>query len=404
MSDILNENGLKVKNATELRNDLINGFKKIYGDDINLDSNTQDGQLIELLVQMNVTMREMLTELYNTGDPDLCRGRLQDVRYRINNIFRKKGKFTIIPMSITCNSTVTLQGLDSGADDINSTGYGVSDDSGNVFYLLSSQTFEAGTTKDVLFRSAVQSDINPPIGTVINPLEIKIGITSVSNEKTAISVGDFEEYDDDFEKRRAKSVSINGQNSTDSITSQLLNLANVNDVFVYNHDFENYPTSNDADGIPPHYIWVIVDGGTDEEVANTIYMNIAGAGTKGSQNVELQTVSGQSFTVNFDRVESKNLYLKFDLREVESGTVFNLEEIKENISKNLKFSVNEYAETSKITEVIREAIALSGNLGLGLNVQISDDNVAWTSYISCPSKLNKFVILPENITIEEINI
>lgn len=403
MSDILNENGLKVKTATELRNDLINGFKKIYGDDINLDSNTQDGQLIELLVQMNVTMREMLTELYNTGDPDLCRGRLQDVRYRINNIFRKKGKFTIIPMSITCNSTVTLQGLDSGADDINSTGYGVSDDSGNVFYLLSSQTFEAGTTKDVLFRSAVQSNINPPIGTVINPLEIKIGVSSVSNEKAAISVGDFEEYDDDFEKRRAKSVSINGQNSTDNIASQLLSLPNVNDVFVYNHDFENYPTSNDSDNIPPHCIWVIVDGGTDEEIANTIYMNIAGAGTVGEKKVTLKTVSGQDFVVNFDRVVGKNLYLKFSLREIQAGTIFNFNEIKENISKNLKYSVNEYAETSKITEVIKSSIAKTGVLGLGLDVQISDDNITWVSYIECPSKLNKFVILPENITIEEIN-
>lgn len=404
MGDLFNENGLTIKTANEIRNDLINGFKSIYGDDINLDSNTQDGQLIELLVQMNVSLREMLIELYNSGTPDLCRGRLQDVRYRINNVFRKQGKFTTIPMTITCSDTVTLQGLDNGYEDINSTGYGVSDDNGNVFYLVNTQTLEAGTHENILFRSAMQSDINPPIGTITNSLEIKTEIVSVINNKVALSIGATEETDEEFEKRRAKSVALVGQNSTDNIQSQLMNLSSVNDVFVYSHDYINYPDTEDADGVKPFHIWVIVDGGTNEEIANTIYLNIAGASTKGNQKVTLQTASGQPFVVNFDRVEAKDLYIKFDLREIEAGTIFDINAIKNYIVENLKFKVNEYAETSKITEVIREAIASTGVIGVGLNVQISDDNNTWVSYIPSGSKINKFVISQENILIEEINL
>ena len=50
--DKLDENGLTLKTANDIRDELVNGFKSIYGDDIILDSNTQDGQVIDIYTQM----------------------------------------------------------------------------------------------------------------------------------------------------------------------------------------------------------------------------------------------------------------------------------------------------------------------------------------------------------------
>ena len=48
MPDLLDENGLQVATSEEIKTTLENGYKSIYGDDIAIGSNTQDGQLIAI--------------------------------------------------------------------------------------------------------------------------------------------------------------------------------------------------------------------------------------------------------------------------------------------------------------------------------------------------------------------
>ena len=81
MADTLDTNGLVVKTSTEIQTELETAYKAIYGDDIVLDSNSTDGQLIGILTQFNTDIREMITETYNTFNPDMVRGTVQDVRF-----------------------------------------------------------------------------------------------------------------------------------------------------------------------------------------------------------------------------------------------------------------------------------------------------------------------------------
>ena len=113
MPDLLDENGLQVATSEEIQTDLENGYKAIYGDDIAIGSNTQDGQLIDIFTQINTDLRELTMEVFNSFNPTACRGRIQDVRYALNNLTRKGGTFTIVPITIVVNKTVTLQGLDA---------------------------------------------------------------------------------------------------------------------------------------------------------------------------------------------------------------------------------------------------------------------------------------------------
>ena len=46
MPNVLNEDGLEVKTKTEIVTALEAGYKTIYGNDINLDSDSPDGQEI----------------------------------------------------------------------------------------------------------------------------------------------------------------------------------------------------------------------------------------------------------------------------------------------------------------------------------------------------------------------
>lgn len=401
--DKLDENGLTLKTANDIRDELVNGFKSIYGSDIILDSNTQDGQVIDIYTQMATDIREVIQNYYNSMNPDMCRGQIQDIRYRINNLFRKGGNFTIIPVTLVINKTVSLQGLDSNYNDIDATAYGVTDDSENTYYLIDSETFTAGTYVRN-FRADSYGDINPVVGTVTNQQKIVTGVTSVNNASAAITVGEDEETDEEFSTRRQKSVENKSQNSNDALRSQLLDLDGVTNAFVYNHDYENYPDEDDADGIPPHYIWVIVEGGANSDIGNVIYANTSGCGTKGAITVNIPTASNQTFIAHFDRTVGVPLYIKFDLQETVKNTIFDYDAIKETIVENLSYETNEVAETSKITEAIRFSINENSGGGVPVNVEISLDGKNYKDYIPSESKLNKFTVDTTRIEFTEINL
>ena len=147
--DELTLTGLQTKDNNTLVNDLIQGFTDIYtidDPDINFDSNTPDGQLIQLFAYAGTTIREMITEVYNSCDPDKCVGAVQDNRYQINYLTRKQGSYTLQNIAITTNKTVKLQGLDAAYNESNVSAFAVSDDNGNIWYLVDSVTLNAGTS------------------------------------------------------------------------------------------------------------------------------------------------------------------------------------------------------------------------------------------------------------------
>ena len=403
VKDALNENGLSLLSANDIRNNLVESFKGIYGSDINLDSNTQDGQIIDIITQMSVDLRELYRAYYNSMNPDMCRGSIQDVRFRINNLWRKGGSFTIVPMTLVISKTVELEGLDANYNDVNAVAYGVVDDSGNTYYLIDSETFPPGTYIRS-FRADNYGDINPVVGTIVNQQRIVKGVDRVSNDSAAISVGVEEEFDEAFAKRRQKSIERGSQSSADALRAQILNIEGVTDAFVYEHDYENYPNVVDADGILPGYIWVIVEGGSNEDIGAAIYAHTSGCGTKGEVSVETITNSGQKFVRRFDRVVGVPLHIKFSLQETVKDTVFDMDGIKQSIADLLIYETYELAETSKVTEIARIAIDNNGGGGVPVNVEISLNGEDYVDYIANTNKLSKFTVDASRIVIEEINL
>jgi len=402
MADTLDTNGLVVKTSTEIQTELENAYKAIYGDDIVLDSNSADGQLIGILTQFNTDIREMITETYNTFNPDMCRGQIQDVRFKLNGIERQSGTFTIVDIDVINDRTLTLQGLDADYNDVNATAFGVQDNAGNQYYLIDTVTITAGT-HSLPFRSATLGANIPTVGTLTSMVTVVQGVTSVNNASAPTTVGVNQETDEAFALRREKSYEFRSQNSNDAMLAQLYALDGVSQAFVYGHDYTNYPSGNDADGIPLHYIWVIVEGGANSDIGTVIYANIGGSGTVGAVDVDVPTSSGQVYVSKFDRVESSDLHIKFQIQPTVIGFIFDDASIKTYISENLTYNAYEYAETSKVTAMCLEAINANGGGGVPVNVEISSDGSTWVDYLTVATKKNKFVVSDSNITITEVS-
>lgn len=405
MADLLDGNGLTLETYSEILSFIKEQMNAIYavdGDTINFDSETPDGQFTNILAQISADARQLAAEIYNSFNPDNCQGVLQDQRYALNYITRGAGTYTIQDIDITTDRTVELEGLDTNYNDPTATAYTVSDNAGNQWYLIESTTIEA-ETKRLPFRSQNLGFVQPTIGTITNQVTKVLGVTAVNNSVGPLRLGRDEESDADFRIRRDYSTAIKGQNNYDTMLGQLLSLNDVTDarIFVNNTNNPNTTVTDITDGIPARTIWVIVEGGSADDIGNVIYQNSAGLPTFGSVSVDITTNSMQTLTINYDEDVLVPFYIKFEIRNTAGLNITNEMKlkIKNFIVDNLRISMGQPVETSEITNVASQALLEYDTNIYALDVQISTDNTNWTDYIASTSLHKKFKTDNTRITI-----
>lgn len=376
-NDEITGEGLSTKTNLELIADLKEQLQNIYspdGEEISFDSNSPDGQFVEILAEMGSVVRELATEIYNSFDPTKCTGAVQDSRYQINYLTRKVGTYTRQNIEITVNQTVTLNGLDESYADESASAYTVADDNGNLWYLIDTTTLYAGTTS-CPFRAKQIGEIIPTVGTIKNQVTIVQGVTGVINDVGYTILGTEQESDADFRLRREQSLELGGLNNIDAMFSQILSLEGVTNAKIH----QNTTNSTDSTGTAAHTIWVIVGGGANTEIADIIYSNLAGSDMRGNIDIPVLTASGQQMHIKFDRPAITPLYIRFDFKKTNALEALNVDDMKLYIANNLLYTIGENAETSRVTTVASEAAIVAGNNGYVLNVELSTGGSVSTS-------------------------
>lgn len=398
MPDLLDATGLTVKTRDEIVAELETGLRGIYGQDINLDQNSPDGQIVGIIAQQAVDIRELAVQINNGFNPDKAMGRSLDERTTINNIERAGATFTTINITLTCDRTVNLQGLDDSFSDINGTGYTVQDNAGTQFILIDTVTLIAGTYT-LLFRAKNIGRVETIIGTITNPVTVVIGVTAINNPTAAVSIGQNEETDAQLRTRRSRSVSISSNGYLNGLLGLILSLDGVIDAKLY----ENYSNVTDSNGIPPHCTWLIADGGSNADIGSSIYERKSyGCDMKGDVEVNIITASNSLFVAKFDRPTSENIYIKFEIKRTNPIHIFDLPSIKNYIEQNVLYTIGEYAETSRLTTQAVLGIAEQGGGGVPINMEISSNGVTYVDYLPVSSLDSKWVIDATNIIISVV--
>lgn len=400
MPEGVTENGLEVKSYDDILTEVQDGLNSIYatnGNTINFDAETPDGQATNIFAQAGSDVRELAQGVYNSFDPDKCSGAVQDSRYALNYLTRNGGAFTIQNIDVTVDKTVELQGLDGSYNDLNAASYTVADDAGSLWYLIDTVTLTEGT-HSLPFRSQNYGLVQPSIGTITNQVTKVLGVISVINSVAPTTLGYDQESDSQFRLRRQRSTAVRGQNNIDAMLGQILDLDGVTDATIW----VNNTDATDTTGTSPYTVWVIVEGGANSDIAEVIYQNSSGLPTRGDIYVPVPAVSGQIFDTHFDRANPIPLYIKFDFKLTVEQDATDTDGITEYMAQNLTYSLDEAAETSKITEIATQAILANGGGGYALNVEISTDGETYTDYIPSASIQNKFVIDATRININVI--
>lgn len=399
MTNSLDANGLSIDSLNDIIAKFVAGYQAIYGSDLNLDSNTQDGQIINIESQQAADGLELSVSIYNNFDPDTCVGIQQDRLYYINGLIRKGATFTLQDITITVNGALTLTGLDAAANDPDGTGYTVADNLGNNWILLDTQNPASAGDYTYSFRAQTLGSVSSAPNTIRVPVSVVLGVTAINNATGANSLGQNGETDAAFRLRRSQSFASRATSSVDGLFADLNNIAGVVEAVVY----ENDTNITDDNEIPAHSIWVIVEGGADSDIAQAIYTDkTAGAGMKGSTTYDITTIQNQTFTAQFDRPNSTDLYLQFNLKPTKLGQTIDETAIKNYIATNSSYGIGEFADTANLTYLAVLGIASVGAQAVPLEVQISNNGTDWTDFLDTATIQDQWVLSADNITITDV--
>ena len=348
MANVFDADGLQVSTREEWITYFTEQFQQIYGADINLGSDTPDGQLINIIVQVILDLQDLLVQINNGFDPDFAMGNILDQRVAINGIQRQAGTYTVTPITVVNNQSVNLYGLDQDAQDI----YTVEDNAGNRWLLQETQLGLSAGSHSLSFRAELPGAQLTVPNTITIPVTIVLGVTSVNNPTTYTTLGVNEESDAQLKVRRSRSVSLASQGYLAGLLAALENIDGVTSAYVY----ENTTSSTDSDGVPGHSIWVIVAGtGADADIADAIYRKRnAGCGMYGDQSYSVEQVDGSFFTVYWDEVVTQNLFIKFTATSINGTTLPNIESIRDDLPASFVPTVYEEVNINGLATAVQD--------------------------------------------------
>lgn len=318
--------GLVAPDTEEIRNgvaqDWIDAFHEDGKPELDVDSSTPAGQLIDAEVAEIEAKNAELLFLANQFNPKTSEGRWQDALAQIYFLNRKRDEPTVV----TCQ----LSGLNG-----TQIPYGALARNNDGYDLICNNPVTIGPSgiAETTFRCTQTGPIDIPSHSVNTIVTTIPGWDSITNN-AAGSVGRSVETRSDFESRRAESVAKNAHGTVASIYGTLYDLSGVDgvlDVQVLENIGPN-PIIKYGVTVPGHGITVCIYGGNEQDIARVIYeKKDAGCDTGGNTQItyEAAPYHGAVYTYLILRPATINFWVKATLGSSDEGTP-NIEQLIRN--------------------------------------------------------------------------
>lgn len=281
----------------------IEQLKLIYGSDIYLEPDSQDYQMVSIRAKMAYDLMHMQATIFANQSPSTCSGTALDARVEWNGIKRKSAGYSTCDVSLSGTvGTIINDGI-------------VKDTAGKLWSLPSVVNIDSNP-KTVTVTCQEIGAIEAPVGSINQIITPVKGWTGVINTVSA-TVGAYVETDEELKLRRVDSTALASLNLVESVQAGITSIEEVRKCKVY----ENDTNITDDNGIPPHSISCVVDGGDDFEVARTIYERKGGgtgtyADSESAGFVEetITTSTGLPINIQFCRPVEVPIKIQFTIQ------------------------------------------------------------------------------------------
>ncbi|WP_249961078.1 baseplate J/gp47 family protein [Histophilus somni] len=327
----LTDNGIIIERLDQIILTLEQGFKKIYGQNINIAPDTPDGQMIGLIAQIRADYEELAEMVYKQLDPDLATGAWLEQRVAYAGLIRRQADYSYLrSVILTGDPHTEIHQL-------------ILSDPNKIRWQLirPTQLNESGSVR-ADFRSELLGAYPVQSSTQLNIETVTLGLNNATTS-TQSELGTEEETDIELRQRFVKSRAKNAKNSAEAIEGEISDLADVKQVVV----LENNTGQTDRFGVEAHSLNVIVDGGDDNQIAQMIYNNKgAGVGLQGQQTVTFNRF-GRQREIRFDRPTPVDVEIEMVLVRYEDFTEIDKDEIK-RILTALQFKIGQSISLSRL--------------------------------------------------------
>lgn len=310
--------------------------REIFGQDIVITPDSQDGQLIAIFAQAVSDVNAQAVAVYSAFSPSTARGVALDTAIKTNGLTRHTATHSTADLRLVGQAGTTIRN-------------GVAIDSNGNRWILPEQVVipvEGEITVTATAESA--GDISATAGSINRIGTATLGWQTVTNPADAVA-GAAQETDAELRTRQSKSTALPSVSLWEGILGAVLSLDGVRRISgICNNEDEPTP-----EGVPGHTIALIVDGGEVDAVAETIYLKGGeGTGTFGSTSHTIVDKYGFPHTVRFSRPTVVEIKARVT---IEPGATY-----LSDVEAEIKRRIADYINSLEIGTSVNIARVLSG--------------------------------------------
>jgi uncharacterized phage protein gp47/JayE len=368
--------GISSPSFAEILAFLINKFQSVYGSDVYLGADSQDGQWIGVIASLLNDSNSTAIAIYNSFSPATAQGTALSSNVKLNGLTRAVASFSTVDILITGQAGTTItNGVVSDTNDIK-------------WALPATVTIPPAGQVTATATCTTAGDVVALPNTVTNILTPTKGWQSATNLSQS-APGEPVEEDADLRQRQASSVSLPALTVLDSIVAGVSAITGVSAVRAY----ENDTAAEDSNGIPAHAIALVVNGGDADEIAAAVAKRkTPGVPTAGTTTISVSDNYGTR-NINFYRPTDVPIAVEIDLTALNGYNTL--------IGDALSQAVVDYINALRIGNSVRRsrlytpanlngaadsltyevtAIKLAGN---GVSMSEADINISFNELATC---------------------
>lgn len=338
----ITDNGVTAPTYSEILEYFQDKARQIFGQDINIDPDTADGQLLAIVA---VALHDVNSQAIATAaafNPQTATGTALDSVVKVNGLTRREPTHSQVDLRIVGQAGTQI--TNGVAVDSFENRWLLPD---SVVIPISGEVTVRATAEEL---GAIEAEANSitQIGTPTR------GWQTVSNPSAAI-VGIAVETDTELQRRQSESTSREAVSLWEAIVASLYEVDDVVRVSGVHND----TNSTDADGIPAHSIAMVVDGGDVQEIAETIWKKKGeGVATYGDIRQDITDEFANDYPVYFSRPTIKQIAVTITISQDHGYTTQKLPIIKQRIADFI--NALPIGEDVNLVRVLTSAVTANG--------------------------------------------
>lgn len=298
LAPTVSNTGISAPQYSDIYQSLIATFQNIYGSDIYVAPDSQDGQFLAVIAAAINDSNQAMISVFQGYSPYYAQGTGLSAQVKLNGLTR---------LTATNSSAV---GVVTGVVGTIITNGVVQDAGGNLWNLPTSVTIPTGGSISVTVTAQQPGSISATVGTINQIYNPQVGWQTFSNTSAAVA-GQATETDAALRIRQAASVATPALAVRDAIYAAIGAVTGVGRYTVY----ENPTGSTDANGVPAHAIACVVEGGSVADITSAIFLRKPpGIQTYGTTSYTQTSPLGLTSVINYFVLGQVNIYFAVTIK------------------------------------------------------------------------------------------